>query len=43
MGRYYKDKKATVEESCDLTVFQLKEYGMLNAGKIPDKYTPLKK
>jgi len=29
MGRYYPDKKATVEESCDLTIFQLKEYGML--------------
>jgi len=32
MGRYYYNKKATVEESCDLTVFQLKERGMLNAG-----------
>jgi hypothetical protein len=32
MGRYYIDKKATVEESCDLTVFQLKGYGMLNGG-----------
>ena len=32
MGRYYTDKKATVEESCDLTVFQLKELGMLNGG-----------
>ena len=32
MGRYYRDKKATIEESCDLTVFQLKEYGMLEGG-----------
>ncbi len=30
--RYYYNKKATVEESCDLTVFQLKEYGMLESG-----------
>ena len=29
MGRWYYNKKATVEASCDLTVFQLKEYGML--------------
>ena len=32
MGRYYYNKKATVEESCDLTIFQLKERGMLNTG-----------
>ena len=32
MGRYYSDKKATVEESCNLTVFRLKERGMLNGG-----------
>ncbi len=32
MGRYYYNSKATVEESCDLTVFQLKKYGMLKAG-----------
>ena len=32
MRRYYGKKKATVEESCDLTVFQLKERGMLNGG-----------
>jgi hypothetical protein len=30
--RYYYYKKATVEESCDLTVFQLKERGMLKGG-----------
>ena len=30
--RYYYNKKATVEASCDLTVFQLKERGMLDAG-----------
>lgn len=30
--RYYYYKKATVEASCDLTVFQLKKYGMLNGG-----------
>ena len=30
--RYYYNKKATVEASCDLTVFQLKDRGMLNAG-----------
>lgn len=33
MGRWYKNKKATVEEACDLTVFQLKRFGMLEAGR----------
>ncbi|MHC4538824.1 MAG: hypothetical protein ACYTEK_25110 [Planctomycetota bacterium] len=33
MGRWYDNKKATVEEACDLTVFQLKEYGMLEGGR----------
>lgn len=32
MGRWYYNKKATVEEVIDLTVFQLKKYGMLKAG-----------
>ena len=32
MGRYYYNKKATVEASCDLTVQQLKRYGMLESG-----------
>ena len=32
MGRYYPGRKATVEESCDLTIFQLKGYGMLKGG-----------
>ena len=32
MGRYYPHRKATVEESCDLTIFQLKECGMLEGG-----------
>ncbi len=32
MGRYYPDSKGTVEESCDLTIFQLKKYGMLEGG-----------
>ena len=32
MGRYYPDRKATAEESCDLTIFQLKRYGMLKGG-----------
>jgi hypothetical protein len=32
VGRWYYNKKATVEEACDLTVFQLKEYGMLERG-----------
>ena len=32
MGRWYYNKKATVEESCDLTVFQLNKYGMLEGG-----------
>jgi hypothetical protein len=32
MGQWYYDKKATVEEACDLTVFQLKGYGMLERG-----------
>ena len=30
--RYYYNRKATVEESCDLTVQQLKRYGMLKSG-----------
>ncbi len=30
--RYYYYRKATVEESCDLTVQQLKRYGMLESG-----------
>ena len=32
MGRYYYNKKITVEEAYDLTVFQLKQYGVLRAG-----------
>jgi hypothetical protein len=32
LGRYYWRKKATVEESCDLTIFQLRKWGMLQAG-----------
>ncbi len=32
MGRWYYNKKATVEASCDLTVFQLKKKGMLKDG-----------
>jgi hypothetical protein len=32
MGRWYYSKKATVEASCDLTVFQLRKYGMLEGG-----------
>ena len=32
MGRWYYDKKVTVEEACDLTVFQLKRFGMLVDG-----------
>ena len=32
MGRWYYNKKATVEASCDLTVFQLKKRGMLEGG-----------
>ena len=32
MGRYYPGRKATVEDSCDLTIFQLKECGMLEGG-----------
>jgi hypothetical protein len=32
MGRWYYNKKATVEEALDLTVFQLKAYDMLKAG-----------
>ena len=31
-GRYYYHKKATVEESLDVTVFQLKDRGMFNDG-----------
>ena len=30
MGRWYYNKKATVEESLDVTVFQLKSYGMFD-------------
>lgn len=30
MGRYYRYRKATVEESCDLTIFQLKKRTMLS-------------
>lgn len=33
MGRWYYNKKATVEASCDLTVFQLKRRGMLESGR----------
>ena len=29
MGRYYYNRKATVEESCDLKITRLKEWGML--------------
>jgi len=32
MGRYYPRRKATVEESCDLTIFQLKKYRVLEGG-----------
>jgi hypothetical protein len=32
MRRYYPGRKTTVEESCDLTIFQLKRYGMLKGG-----------
>ncbi len=32
MGRYYPSRKATVEESCDLSVAQLKTWGMLKTG-----------
>ena len=31
--RYYYNKKATTEESCDITIFQLKEWGMLAENK----------
>lgn len=33
MRRWYYNKKATVEEACDLTVFQLRRFGMLEAGR----------
>ena len=33
MGRYYWHKKTTVEQSCDLTIFQLREFGMLESGR----------
>jgi hypothetical protein len=33
MGRWYYNKKATVEASCDLTIFQLKKRGMLKGGR----------
>ena len=33
MGRYFWRKKATVEESCDLTIFQLRKWGMLEGGR----------
>jgi len=33
MGRWYYNKKATVEASCDLTIFQLKKGGMLEGGR----------
>jgi len=33
MGRHYWRKKATVEESCDLTIFQLRKWGMLVGGR----------
>ncbi|MHC4329128.1 MAG: hypothetical protein ACYSWW_13525 [Planctomycetota bacterium] len=33
MGRWYYNKKATVEESLDLNVAQLKKWGMLKAGR----------
>jgi hypothetical protein len=32
MGRYYPGRKATVEESCDLSIYRLKKWGMLKAG-----------
>jgi len=31
MGRWYYNRKATVEESCELTIFQLKKWGVLKA------------
>ena len=31
--RYYYYKKATAEESCDITIFQLKKWGMLAESK----------
>jgi hypothetical protein len=33
MGRWYYNKKATVEASCNLTIFQLKKGGMLEGGR----------
>jgi len=33
MGRWYYNKKATVEASCDLTVFQLRRFGMLQGDR----------
>lgn len=29
MGRYYPNAKRTVEESCDLTIYDLRKMGML--------------
>ncbi len=43
IGRYYYNKKATVEESCDITVFQLRGYGMLNGGHTTTVITWVKK
>lgn len=33
MGRWYSNRKVTVEESCDLTIFQLRGFGMLESGR----------
>lgn len=32
-GRYYPNRKSTVEASCDVSIFKLKKWGMLSGRK----------